>query len=115
VVWAVDEKMIVDDINPWTIASDSMRGELRVIDPNYPCAPGCTPQENTVLMRPAADPGDQTVPSHSADQQMRSGKFKGIFRQGGYEHQASFNDTRALLSTLYSLVRIAETMTWTKP
>lgn len=31
----------------------------------------------------------QTVPLHSAEAQLRSGQFKGIFRQTGYEHQAS--------------------------
>ncbi len=63
-------------------------------------------------MQPASDPGDQTVPLHSAEHQLRSGKFKGIFRQTGYEHQDSYKDDGALHSTLYSLVRIAQTMKW---
>jgi pimeloyl-ACP methyl ester carboxylesterase len=63
-------------------------------------------------MRPAADPGDQTVPVHSADHQRDSGKFKAIFRQTGYEHQASYQDEAALASTLYSIVQIAKTMKW---
>jgi hypothetical protein len=37
-----------------------------------------------------------------------------VFRQTGYEHQNSYQDERALHSTLYSLVRIAQTMTWSK-
>jgi hypothetical protein len=55
-----------------------------------------------------------TVPFHSADSQYTSGKFKGIFRQTGYEHQASYSDENALRSTLYSIVQIARTMTWSK-
>jgi hypothetical protein len=41
-----------------------------------------------------------------------AGKFKGIFRQTGYEHQNSYKNEAALHSTLYCLVRIAQTMTW---
>jgi hypothetical protein len=63
-------------------------------------------------MCPPADPGDQTVPVHSADHQRDSGKFKGIFRQTGYEHQGSYGDEAALASTLYSIVQIAKTMKW---
>jgi hypothetical protein len=65
-----------------------------------------------VQMMPASDAGDQTVPLHSAEHQLHSGKFRGIFRQGGYEHQDSYKNQAALHSTLYSLVRIAQTMAW---
>jgi hypothetical protein len=58
----------------------------------------------------ATAPGDQTVPMHSADDQLRSGKFKGIFRQTGYEHQGSYADNNALLSTIYSIIRIAHSL-----
>jgi pimeloyl-ACP methyl ester carboxylesterase len=61
---------------------------------------------------PPADPGDQTVPMQSADDQLKSGKFKGVFRQTGYEHQASYQDKNALASTLYSIVQIAKQMNW---
>ena len=43
-----------------------------------------------------------------------SGKFQGIFKQTGYEHQASYSDQNALHSTLYSIVQIARTMKWSK-
>jgi hypothetical protein len=49
---------------------------------------------------------------HSAKHQLHSGKFKGIFRQTGYEHQDSYKTHGALRSTLYRLVRIAHTMKW---
>jgi hypothetical protein len=55
-----------------------------------------------------------TVAFHSADSQYTSGKFKGIFRQTGYEHQARYSDENALRSMLYSIVQIARTMTWSK-
>jgi hypothetical protein len=42
-----------------------------------------------------------------------SGKFRGG-RQTGYERQHSDQNERALHSRLYRLVRIAQTMTWSK-
>jgi hypothetical protein len=61
---------------------------------------------------PPSAPGDQTVPAKSADHQLNSGLFKGVFRQTGYEHQSSYKDPRAIASTLYSIVRIAQKATW---
>jgi pimeloyl-ACP methyl ester carboxylesterase len=63
---------------------------------------------------PSVGAGDQTVPCRSADQQLFSKKFCGIFRQTGYEHQKSYMDSAAVASTLYSLVRIIEKMSWGK-
>jgi hypothetical protein len=63
-------------------------------------------------IRPPSAPGDQTVPAQSADHQLNSGVFKGIFRQTGYEHQSSYKDPRAIASTLYSIVRIAQEASW---
>lgn len=56
--------------------------------------------------------GDQTVPVRSSDQQLLSKRFSGVFRQVGYEHQKSYQNLSALKCTLYSLIRIAETMKW---
>jgi hypothetical protein len=61
---------------------------------------------------PATASGDQTVPAKSADYQLNSGIFKGVFRQNGYEHQSSYKDTHAIASTLYSIVRIAQGAKW---
>lgn len=61
-----------------------------------------------------AEPGDQTVPQHSADHQLRSGKFKGVFQQFGYERQGSYQNPDAIACTLFSLVRILEKMVWSK-
>jgi hypothetical protein len=66
----------------------------------------------TILLGRAIRAGDQTVPSKSADHQFNSSKLKGIFRQNGYEHQESYQSDRAVRSTLYCIVRIAQDMRW---
>lgn len=112
VVWRLDDDAHVVDIDGLRIDSDDRQGALGVIDPKQPSPPGKRPQQFAASMQAPADPGDQTVPLHSAEHQLRSGKFKGVFRQSGYEHQNSYKNESALLCTLYCLVRIAKTMTW---
>jgi pimeloyl-ACP methyl ester carboxylesterase len=114
VVWALDDQAHVLDVDGLRIASDDRQGCLRVIDPRHPSRPGEPGPQFDVRMQAPSDPGDQTVPLHSAEHQLNSSKFKGIFRQSGYEHQNSYKDESALLSTLYCLVQIANTMTWSK-
>ena len=114
VEWALDDKAKAYDFEDLIIASDNSQGVLHVTDPRFPSRPGEFGFQFTATMQPPRDAGDQTVPLHSAEHQLRSGRFKGIFRQTGYEHQNSYKDEQALHSTLYSLVRIAETMKWTK-
>ena len=114
VVWALDAEAQVLDVDDLRIASDDRQGTLRVIDPKHPSRPGEAGPQFTARMQPAIDPGDETVPLHSAEQQLRSNKFKGIFRQSGYEHQNSYKDESALLCTLYSIVQIAKTMKWSR-
>jgi hypothetical protein len=112
VVWAIDECSKPVDTEKLQVASDDLQGELHVVDPKWTGLTGTARLGLKVTMQPASDPGDQTVPLHSAEHQLQSGKFKGIFRQTGYEHQDSYKDESALHSTLYSLVRIAQTMKW---
>ncbi|MEJ7805991.1 MAG: hypothetical protein WKG03_08760 [Telluria sp.] len=114
VTWQLDEKAKVFDVEDLNIAVDNRQGILNVTDPRFPSPPGVVGPQFTATMQAPGDPGDQTVPLHSAEDQLRSGKFKGVFRQSGYEHQNSYKDERALNSTIYSLVRIAQTMQWTK-
>lgn len=111
VVWDLDANANVMDIETLRIENDNEQGQLRVTDAPTELARGVS---FGVSMQGPRDPGDQTVPLHSAEHQLLSGQFKGIFRQSGYEHQNSYKDERALQSTLYSLVRIAQTMQWTK-
>ncbi|WP_055337179.1 esterase/lipase family protein [Ralstonia solanacearum] len=104
VTWEINERAAVGNVDALRIVTDTQQGALEVAD--------ATAQRIRVRLLPADGPGDQTVPLFSADHQLRSGRFKGLFRQTGYEHQASYKDERALCSTLYSLVRIAQTMQW---
>jgi hypothetical protein len=104
----------------WPIVNDTRQGRLdftswdqHPVDnigalPFNDAGPG--PVHATIL--PPSAPGDQTVPAKSADDQLHSGVFKSVFRQTGYEHQSSYKDPRAIASTLYSIVRIAQKATW---
>lgn len=114
VVWEIEKDAKVRDVDLLNIASDNGKGELKMIDPSLPVTANKSPLQFKVTMLDAADPGDQTVPLHSAEAQLTSGKFKGIFRQTGYEHQASYSDAAVINATLYSLVRIASRMKWSK-
>jgi pimeloyl-ACP methyl ester carboxylesterase len=114
VVWEIEKNARVQDVDLLKIAIDDAKGKLRMIDPTLPVALNKTPTQFEIKLLDAAEPGDQTVPLHSADAQFRSGKFKGIFRQTGYEHQASYSNSAVLAATLYSLFQIASTMKWAK-
>lgn len=111
VVWEVDPAAKIQNVDLLTIASDDAKGRMRAVDPTVHSNAG---SPFGIKLLDAAEPGDQTVPLHSADAQFQSGKFKGIFRQTGYEHQASYSDAAVLAATFYSLFRIASTMRWSK-
>lgn len=112
VVWELDNDAKVANVEMLSIASDNGQGSLRLSDPNQPPLGGVIGPAFGATMQGPSDAGDQTVPLHSAEHQLRSGKFRGVFRQSGYEHQDSYKDDRALRATLYSLVQIASKMTW---
>jgi hypothetical protein len=92
------------EFTPWESNSVNNIGALPFNDE----AP--VPVHATIL--PPSSSGDQTVPAKSADHQLNSGMFQGVFRQTGYEHQSSYKDPKAIASTLYSIVRIAQKATW---
>jgi pimeloyl-ACP methyl ester carboxylesterase len=104
----------------WPIISDTRQGKLELVRWNWdhpdkafvPRVGAAVPNSIYAVLLPANAPGDQTVPAISADHQLKSGMFKGVFRQFGYEHQSSCKDPRAIASTLYSIVRIAQKATW---
>lgn len=104
----------------WPIISDSRQGVLEIArwetgQSNKAFAPRIgagRPQSIYASLLPGDSPGDQTVPAKSADHQFRSGIFRAVFRQLGYEHQSSYKDVRAIASTLYSVVRIAQKARW---
>lgn len=114
VVWEIEEDAKVQNVDLLHIASDNAKGELKMVDPSLPAVANKAASQFEVNMLDAAEPGDQTVPLYSAEAQLRSGKFKGIFRQSGYEHQASYSDPAVIAATFYSLVRIASKMRWSK-
>jgi pimeloyl-ACP methyl ester carboxylesterase len=121
VVWEID-KNCADPAGwqDWPIISDTKQGRLELVrwDPLSPNNKALLPFTDEMpdpihaTILPPTAPGDQTVPAISADHQLKSGMFKGVFRQTGYEHQSSYKDPRAIASTLYSIVRIAQKATW---
>jgi hypothetical protein len=123
VVWEID-KNCADPTGwqDWPILADTRQGRLELVrwDPfgrnNKALQPFSDTDEmpdpiHATILPPSAA-GDQTVPAKSADYQLNSGIFKGVFRQRGYDHQSSYKDTRVIASTLYSIVRIAQKATW---
>lgn len=103
----------------WPIISDNRQGVLELVrsessTANLSDLPNIDVTTDSVyaVIRPPSAPGDQTVPVKSADHQLNSCMFKGVFRQTGYEHQSSYKNPRAIASTLYSIVRISQAATW---
>jgi pimeloyl-ACP methyl ester carboxylesterase len=114
VIWEIDGNSKVQDLELLEITADDAKGKIRLTGPTLSATADKTVPNFEVKLQDAAEPGDQTVPLHSADAQLASGKFKGIFRQTGYEHQASYSNSTVLVATLYSLFKIASTMKWSK-
>jgi hypothetical protein len=105
--WMLSDRSSSMDVETMTIAWDDGQGhaELRKYK-------GKSTETCRLDMGPSSGPGDQTVPLRSSEHQLMSGKFKGIFRQSGYEHQASYQDPLVLRATMFSLIRIIQTMQW---
>jgi broad specificity phosphatase PhoE len=120
VIWEIRNCADPTGWQDWRIRGDTRQGRLEFVswDPDGVNNIGALPFNDTVpgplhaAILPPSAPGDQTVPAKSADHQLNSGMFKGVFRQTGYEHQSSYKDPRAIASTLYSIVRIAQKATW---
>lgn len=115
VVWDISSCADPTEWQDWPIVGDNRQGRLEFgLWDNMAALPfndaAADPIHATIL--PPSAPGDQTVPVRSADHQLNSGMFKGVFRQTGYEHQSSYKDPRAIASTLYSILRIAQKATW---
>jgi hypothetical protein len=84
----------------WTLESEDAEGKLVV-----------RTQINTLLtleLEPPIDAGDQTVPAKESAEAVRGT----LFRQSGYEHQDSYKNDHVLATTLYSIIKIANTATW---
>jgi pimeloyl-ACP methyl ester carboxylesterase len=113
VIWEIVGDVQLESVDRLVIVSDDAKGKLRMTDPALAVQNKPAPLLDVKLLDPA-DPGDETVPFHSADAQYGSRKFKAVFRQTGYEHQASYSDRKVVAATLYSLFQIAATMKWSK-
>jgi pimeloyl-ACP methyl ester carboxylesterase len=120
VIWQIDRNCSdPTGWQDWPIISDTKQGTLELvrwdpINPNkalYPFTHGIPKPIHASVLPPTA-PGDQTVPVRSADHQLNSGVFKGVFRQTGYEHQSSYKNPKVIASTLYSIMRIAQKAVW---
>jgi pimeloyl-ACP methyl ester carboxylesterase len=120
VVWEINNCPDPTGWQNWPILEDTKQGRLKLVDwdpdgvnniAGLPFNDAVSGPVYATILPPTA-PGDQTVPIKSADHQLHSGKFKGVFRQTGYEHQSSCKDPRAIASTLYSIVRIAQNAKW---
>jgi hypothetical protein len=120
VVWEISNCPDPTGWRNWSIVRDTREGRLEFTswDPDGVNNIGALPFNDstfgpvTATILPPSAAGDQTVPALSADNQLKSTSFKGVFRQTGYEHQASYKDPRAIAATLYSIVRIAQNATW---
>jgi len=111
VTWIYEVPVIATDWRNFLIATDDQKGRLSLVSP---LSLDRQLSGITVRLGAAEGAGDQTVPIRSSDHQLQSGKFKGIFRQVGYEHQASYGDVNAIHATLFSIAKIALTMKWLK-
>lgn len=114
VVWEIGGAGELREPESLKTISDNRKGNLQVMESKFEKGDRVTPPYSLNMLE-AAEAGDETVPLHSADAQLRSGKFKGLFRQVGYEHQASYSDPVVLASTIYVLFKIISTMKWSKP
>lgn len=119
--WEVGKKYRGVDWDTLAIQTDNEQGELELFDnrEDVVLQDGTTPRKALknegsfpVKIAPNIGPGDQTVPVRSAEHQLISGKFSGVFIQAGYEHQDSYKSLPAIYSTIYSLLRIISTMKW---
>jgi hypothetical protein len=111
VCWKIDGEITPGEVDSLRIAGDDERGIL-TLQQSIDSSKKRRFFKSQLL--PPVDPGDQTVPLFSADAQLKSGKFKGIFRQAGYEHQASYTNEDVIAATVYCLYRIISTMKWSK-
>lgn len=110
VVWEINRDYTGHRWHDLKIVKDDNKGELVATER----ADGGHEIHTKILLGASKGAGDQTVPLRSAEHQLLSGAVKGVFRQTGYEHQASYQNEHALDSTLYSVVRIAARMWWSK-
>jgi hypothetical protein len=87
----------------WVLLSDDGKGKLTV---------KAGPRILTLELQPAAEAGDQTVPSGRSARHIKGTLFEHGRDGKGYEHQGSYADPQVLASLLFSVVQIAKTAKW---
>jgi hypothetical protein len=108
--WHLNTNFSGVDWNDLSIESDNEQGTLTLTSiPKYQAEKKLS---GTAVLGPSTGKGDQTVPSRSSDHQFLNAALRGVFRQSGYEHQSSYSNEQVLNATLYSIVKIAQQMTW---
>lgn len=115
IVWNIDSnRHDLSGWQNWRLLIDDAQGCIRVEcrDSSLKRVGVTTFPAVNINMMPPDEVGDQTVPARSAMQQFNNGACKALFRQEGYEHQNSYKNSRAIASTLYSIVRIAQQAKW---
>jgi hypothetical protein len=102
VTWRADTTDLAPHGDPlmWTLESEDAEGRIVVRTRSG--------QPLTLRVDPPEDAGDQTVPATASAEAVRGT----LFRQTGYEHQDSYKNDLVLASTLYSIIRIANTAEW---
>ncbi|WP_444633390.1 lipase family alpha/beta hydrolase [Cupriavidus oxalaticus] len=102
VTWRADTTDLAPHGDPlmWTLESEDAEGRIVVRTRSG--------QPLTLRVDPPEDAGDQTVPATASAEAVRGT----LFRQTGYEHQDSYKNHLVLASTLYSIIRIANTAEW---
>jgi hypothetical protein len=87
----------------WELLSDDGKGKLTV---------KAGQRIMTLRLQPAAEPGDQTVPSTRSACHIKGTLFEHGRDGKGYEHQGSYADPHVLASLMFSIVQIAKKATW---
>ncbi|QBY51766.1 lipase family alpha/beta hydrolase [Cupriavidus oxalaticus] len=102
VTWRADTTDLAPHGDPltWTLQSEDAEGRIVVRTKSG--------QPLTLRLEPPEDAGDQTVPAKASAEAVRGT----LFRQTGYEHQDSYKNDQVLASTLYSIIKIANTAEW---
>jgi len=98
---------VFSDASQWKSKHDDGTGTAILTD-------GLDQQPFGVEIQPPDIAGDGTVPAErSAQDPVRQGKAKISYKQVGYEHQGSYQNDKAIASTLHGICKIAhDAFTW---
>ena len=115
VIWRLNRQVDPQDVSGLLLRDDDATGELGLLLPlamsrNSAQNRGRNSEAISAVLGPPVDAGDETVPIRSSDDQVS--KCKVVFRQAGYDHQASYQDDRAISASLFSIIRIISSMKW---